>query len=709
MKPVEEQPAAAGAEGVRRVRFGIFEMDFASGELLKGGRLVRLPPQPFRLLEMLVRRPGQVVTREEIKEQLWNDGTVVDFDQGLNSCIYTIRGVLSDDAEVPRYVETLPRRGYRWVGPVEAVAGTRPSLHLVTPGEPAPARLELPEPAPEPAPAPPPPVSRRERWPAVLVLLAAGLAGYAVWRRPAPALEPQWTRASYERGLVRAARFAPGGELLELAAWGGGAARLYRSRPPAPGTEPIAAALSPVQIAGLAADGEIAYLRSQPDGPRQLVRQPRGSGPKVVAERVSVADWDGKDVFAAIRFADRPYLEFPLGQRVGGEKPLVSDLRLSPDGQHVAVIVQERTNDDGGHVSVFDRRGQETRVPGVFASLVGLAWSPAGDEVWFTASEHGADRALLGARPGGPVRVILPATSPLILLDVARDGRVLLDRGTQRQGVVVGGPGLAERDLSLYDATSASVFSADGRQLVLIESGEAGGDNYSTYVRGVDGSPAIRVGAGAGLDISPDGHSIVSLPPRQTDRLLLLPVGPGVERTIRDPKIESYEWAGFRDDDTLLFSARAKGAARHALYRQDLDAKESTLVSAGFSSIDRASALTPDRRFIFGFCDETKGIACLQPTDGGPPREVKILDDLLPVWWHASGTRIYARGYNQPPLQVYEVDLERQTRRPFLLLAPADPAGIGFLSNPIGAPSTQGYAYTYTRRLSELFVATGLR
>ncbi len=708
MKPVEEQPALAGADGVRRVRFGIFEMDFASGELLKGGRLVRLPPQPFRLLEMLVRRPGQVVTREEIKEQLWNDGTVVDFDQGLNSCIYTIRGVLSDDAEVPRYVETLPRRGYRWVGPVEAVAGARPSLHLVTPGEPA-LRIE-PEPPVTPPSFPRVPVSQRERWLAALVLVTAGTAAYAWWPRPVPAVsEPRWTRASYERGLVRGARFAPGGDLLELAAWGGGVPRLHRSRPPAPGTEPVEATLTPVWIAGIGPDGEIAYVRTQANGPRQLVRQSRSSAAKVVAERITVADWDGKDTFAAIRFTDRPRLEFPLGQVLGGERPYVSDLRISPDGRHVAAIVQERTNDDGGHVSVFDRRGAETRIPGVFASIVGLAWSPAGEEVWFTASDHGADRALLGARLDGRIRVILPATEPLVLLDVARDGRVLLDRGTQRQGVVVGGPGLTERDVSIYDSTFGSAFSADGRQLVMIESGEAGGENYSTYVRGIDGSPAIRVGPGAGLDISPDGRTIVSLPPRQPDRLLLLPVGPGVVRTLSDPRIEAYEWAGFRDDDTLVFSARAKGAAKHALYRQDFDAPEATLVSAGFSSIDRESALTADRRFIFGFCDETKGITCLQPTDGGAPREVKILDDMLPVWWHPSGTKVYARGYDQPPLLIEEVDLERQTKRPFLVLAAADPAGIGFLSNPIGSPSTGRYAYTYTRRLSELFVATGLR
>ena len=137
MRRMETSAAADPAE-VRRVRFGPFEMDLASGEVLKGGRPAHLPPQPFRILEMLVRRPGDVVTREEIKERLWSDGTVVDFDQGLNSCIYQIRALLNDDADVPRFLETVPRRGYRWLGPVEilaaAPAADRPSLHLVEGG-----------------------------------------------------------------------------------------------------------------------------------------------------------------------------------------------------------------------------------------------------------------------------------------------------------------------------------------------------------------------------------------------------------------------------------------------------------------------------------------------------------------------------------------------------------------------------------------------
>jgi DNA-binding winged helix-turn-helix (wHTH) protein/tetratricopeptide (TPR) repeat protein len=110
------------------LRFGPFEVDIRGAELRRNGELVKLSPQPVRLLTLLAQRSGEVVTREEIKRELWCDGTHVDFDRGLNFCIRQIREALGDAAQTPRYVETLPRRGYRFVVPVEAP--TAPSRSL---------------------------------------------------------------------------------------------------------------------------------------------------------------------------------------------------------------------------------------------------------------------------------------------------------------------------------------------------------------------------------------------------------------------------------------------------------------------------------------------------------------------------------------------------------------------------------------------------
>jgi TolB-like protein/DNA-binding winged helix-turn-helix (wHTH) protein/Flp pilus assembly protein TadD len=106
----------AASTSSKRVRFGVFEVDLRSGELHKHGVKIKLHHQPFQVLTMLLEHPGQVVTREELKSKLWPFDTFVDFDVGLNSAVKKLRDALGDSAEIPHYVETLPRRGYRFIG-----------------------------------------------------------------------------------------------------------------------------------------------------------------------------------------------------------------------------------------------------------------------------------------------------------------------------------------------------------------------------------------------------------------------------------------------------------------------------------------------------------------------------------------------------------------------------------------------------------------
>jgi DNA-binding winged helix-turn-helix (wHTH) protein len=104
-------------------RFGEFELDVDAGELRRNGRRLKLQPQPFRLLVLLARRSGSLVSREEIRGELWPDGTFVDFDQAVNFAIKQIRDILRDAAERPLYIETVPRRGYRFIAPIDTAAG----------------------------------------------------------------------------------------------------------------------------------------------------------------------------------------------------------------------------------------------------------------------------------------------------------------------------------------------------------------------------------------------------------------------------------------------------------------------------------------------------------------------------------------------------------------------------------------------------------
>jgi eukaryotic-like serine/threonine-protein kinase len=147
----------------RTKRFGTFEVDLRSGEVYKHGIRLKLQDQPFQVLALLLEHPGDVVTREELRQRLWPADTFVDFDTGLNSVIKKLRDVLGDSAEEPRYIETLPRRGYRFIATVENGAQPAPSAGLE----------DHPQPVVPSAPTPQPRNNRR-------LLIAAGVAAFLV-------------------------------------------------------------------------------------------------------------------------------------------------------------------------------------------------------------------------------------------------------------------------------------------------------------------------------------------------------------------------------------------------------------------------------------------------------------------------------------------------------------------------------------------------
>lgn len=108
------------------LRFGSFELDVAGGQLLRDGVSVKLQPQPFKLLVLLVSRAGVVVSREDIRRHLWPDGTFVDFDQSVNFCVRQIREALRDSADRPVFIQTVPKRGYRFAVPVATASKAKP-------------------------------------------------------------------------------------------------------------------------------------------------------------------------------------------------------------------------------------------------------------------------------------------------------------------------------------------------------------------------------------------------------------------------------------------------------------------------------------------------------------------------------------------------------------------------------------------------------
>ncbi len=178
------------------IRFGIFQLDTASGELLKGGTKIRLQEQPYQVLKALVERPGEVVSREELQQLLWPDETFVDFEDGLSTAVRKIRQALGDSASNPRFVETLPKRGYRFVAPVRSDA-------ILTRERPR---------------------SRRVPWPLFAGILVVVVIAALVWPivsdKPAPATELQPVPLTSYPGRERTPDFSPDGNHIVFA-WSG--------------------------------------------------------------------------------------------------------------------------------------------------------------------------------------------------------------------------------------------------------------------------------------------------------------------------------------------------------------------------------------------------------------------------------------------------------------------------------------------------------
>jgi DNA-binding winged helix-turn-helix (wHTH) protein len=121
-------PTPPSSREVKLLRFGLFEVDLTAGELRKNGARIRLQEQPFQVLTTLLTKAGRVVTRDHLREQIWPADTFVDFDHSLNTAVNKVREALGDSASNPRYVETLARRGYRFIAPVEEIADSPPSF-----------------------------------------------------------------------------------------------------------------------------------------------------------------------------------------------------------------------------------------------------------------------------------------------------------------------------------------------------------------------------------------------------------------------------------------------------------------------------------------------------------------------------------------------------------------------------------------------------
>jgi eukaryotic-like serine/threonine-protein kinase len=561
--------------------------------------------------------------------------------------------------------------------------------------------------------------AKRTRWlvPAVaaVALLAAG-AALGAWLRPAPAVfNPKTLRVTFRRGTIWNARFLPDGNLVYSASWDGVGSSLFSANPGSTESRPLNASIP--NVFAVSPSGELAVGKTHRfeegfEFSSMLARQPLGGGaPRDIIDGVECADWspDGSSLAVIRRVAGKVHIEYPIGKILYETPGWVSHARVSPDGKLVAFVDHPFNRDDGGSVATIDEAGHKKIISTSYVSLQGLAWTPSGNEVWFTGTKSGSNREIHAVTLDGKERLVYLGTGTLTLHDISKQGRVLFTRDDWRAGMIGLAPGAkSEIDLSWHDWTIARDLSDDGKLVSFDETGEAGGETGVFYVRPSDGSPAVRLGDGLAPTLSPDGKSVVALAVGSDGkrRLTVLPTGAGESRVIDSGDVEVHLAFFFPDGHRILELGNRPTEKGQRMYVQDLKGGAPRPVGPEGGSFryrgsiskngSLVAALDPDRHPVI--YDVATGNAT--PIPG-------VVDGDEPIQWIDEKHLVVGR--TEIPVRVFTIDLATGKRTLFKTFSPMDPTGLIDNSPPNFSLDLKSYIYGYTRITSDLYVLDGLK
>jgi eukaryotic-like serine/threonine-protein kinase len=544
------------------------------------------------------------------------------------------------------------------------------------------------------------------------VLLALGGTYYAA-RRTAPALTPHFHQLTFQRGTIYGAKFAPDGQsIVYSAAWNGAPKeQVYTTRTDALMSRPID--LQDSEVLSISSKGEMA-LRQKSQG--ATIRRGMlsvvpltGGAPRELLGDVVQASWnkDGESLAAVHFVGPECRLEYPIGKTIYSTTTGdLSDVAISPDGKRIALFDHPNPGDTRGYVAVVDLSGKETRLTKEWSDLTGLAWSRSGNEIWFTGSDAGINSALYAVDLGSHLRDLLHIPGRLRLFDINKDGEVLIANEATREEAF--GHHMNEEkevDLSWFDWTLARSLSSDGQWVVLEEDGEGGGPDYTVFIRKTDGSPAIRLGAGMALDISPDDKLVASTSVKQPAPIVLLPTGAGQPLALGDGQL--FHGGGsarfLPDGKGLIMVATEKGKAPRT-YTLALDGS----APKPFGPEDfRGLLVSPDGNFVIGRKSGNPVMISFSGDQTPQPLPFVKSEETV-VGWTADTKSIYVGDAPETPVKVYVVDLKTGQRKLHHQHAPGDLAGVAGVGAGRVTPDGSFYMYSVGRTLSYLYVVEGL-
>jgi Tol biopolymer transport system component len=545
---------------------------------------------------------------------------------------------------------------------------------------------------------------------ALLLILVSWAAVYYFARRGTVAANPIFHEITFRSGNIVEARFAPDGQtIIYGAAWDGRPQELFATR--FDSTDSRSIGLPPAQILSVSSKGEMAialhpvdYALTQAGTLARIALA--GGAPREIFDNVYGADWapDGQSM-AVIR-ASSPgnlHLEFPAGNVIYEPESWVSHVRFSPNGQYLA-FADHVANGDDGRVVVTDAHGNRKTSSSFYSSVQGVAWSPNGKEVWFSAVPGGSARSIYALDLSGKERLIYRSPGGLTIHDISRTGLVLLTADKSRVSIYALPPGEThERSLSWFDWSLVTDMSADGKTIIFSETGEAVGTNYGIYMRKTDGSPAVRLGDGGFGFLSPDGKWVVAQV-STPGKLMLYPTGVGETRQLSDDKSDHANAAWLPDSKSVVFTMAESGHKRRT-YLLGIDGgTPRALTPEGVVG----ALISPDGKFLVARDGQSQ--RWLYPIAGGEPQKLNFslnADDAV-MGFFPDGNSLRVRN-RSIPIQVSRIDLTTGHREPWKEIMPADPAGVQSIFSLRFSNDGKAYAYSLNRIQSDLYVVDGLK
>ncbi|HEY7099542.1 MAG TPA: protein kinase [Terriglobales bacterium] len=557
---------------------------------------------------------------------------------------------------------------------------------------------------------------RTRRWIAwglsALVVVALGML---IGAKMMPAPSPAYHRLTYERGTVYSARFTSDGRSVVYgASWGGRPMQIYFA--PAESVLGRPLELSAAHLLALSRSNELALVMGGNHGSGlefiggMLARAPlTGGSPRELQSDVRWADWSPKGELAVVHHTiGHSRLEFPIGKVLYETTGWIGNPRFSPDGSKIAFLDHPALYDDRGSVGVIDLQGKKKVLSTGWESEDGLAWDPAGNEIWFTAAEKGYDRKLWSVDLSAKQHKVLEVPGALTLQDIAPDGRVLLSFDTSRLAMEwTDKDGTVSRDLSWYEWSLAKDISSDGEWALFEESSEPAGANYSVAYRKIDGSLPIRLGDGSAGGLSPDGKWAVVVFSGNPEHLTLLPTGAGEPKDIPLPQFVNLQNASAQflpDGKWIVFDGTEAGHARRSYLVEIETGRIQPITPDGYF----ATVPSPDGKYLAG--GGSDGRLFLYPVAGGDPVPVQGLDPKFSLaQWSADSRGLYVYHSGDMPMSMYRFDLASGKLTEIRQLIPRTSTGVVSIAPVATNPQANAFLYSYLQTMSVLYVIGGLR